>query len=393
MPADAAAPPPWDEATLFPRAPRTGRWGYRSGRRKHIDCDLAQLDQALREDRWLNIGLVWSPDSEFMQPPMALAVLHQACRRRQMKSLLQTMVIVALCGIPLLGVYFWLVSQPGASLQQTREFMLAYIAGNLLTPLGIYAWQHHQASRFTPAYAAAQVQSSRYSAWLNQARPVYSLAMVAALVALYLLQSHLPHTATTQLSLDQSIQDAGLVKPIGGQWWRLFTAPFLHGSGIHVYCNAIFLWLLGFQVERLGGGAPTAALVFLLSALCGSLLSLCFTAATSVGASGGIAGLLGFLIVFGWHHRRRMPPRFVHSMLFVAALNAAFGIGLSGMIDNMAHLGGLLGGIAIGSVLLLQSPDMIPLRPPRPYRWAGRLCQVIGFAVPISIAIMFLRET
>jgi len=81
----------------------------------------------------------------------------------------------------------------------------------------------------------------------------------------------------------------------------------------------------------------------------------------SVGASGAIFGLLGFLIAFLLRHRDRLRPEaksLLLQLVFWAAINIFFGF-TADMIDNAAHLGGFAAGLAIGATLR-------PLQRPRP---------------------------
>ena len=83
-----------------------------------------------------------------------------------------------------------------------------------------------------------------------------------------------------------------------GEWWRLFSAPFLHGGFLHVLFNGFALFLAGMILERVIGHAWFAA-IFAVSAVCGSLISLSINPANvvSVGASGAIMGLFAATLV------------------------------------------------------------------------------------------------
>jgi hypothetical protein len=82
---------------------------------------------------------------------------------------------------------------------------------------------------------------------------------------------------------------------------------------------------------------------------------------TSVGASGGIAGLAGFLIIFGWRNRKTLPERYVFSLALLVLLNAAAGLWLSDSVDNAAHLGGLVSGSMLGYLLIVRPESGIPI--------------------------------
>lgn len=129
----------------------------------------------------------------------------------------------------------------------------------------------------------------------------------------------------------------------GGQWWRLITAGFLHGSLLHIVFNSWGLYQLGAEVEEVTGTGRYIC-VYVFSTITGFLASSIFSPAIpSVGASAGIFGLLGALIasatVQGGLMGRYMRSAYINSAI-IAILLTAF----SGHTDNWAHIGGIAGG-------------------------------------------------
>ncbi len=133
---------------------------------------------------------------------------------------------------------------------------------------------------------------------------------------------------------------------IAGQWWRLLTPVFLHGSLLHLGFNMYALYVLGPMLERYYGHIRFLAL-YLLAGFGGNVLSMIMTPAPSLGSSTAIFGLLAAQGVFLYQNRAffgdRARPALIN-ILTVALIN--FIIGLSPGIDNWGHLGGLLGGLA-----------------------------------------------
>lgn len=81
-----------------------------------------------------------------------------------------------------------------------------------------------------------------------------------------------------------------------GEWWRLGTGPMIHAQPLHLFGNLFALVYLGRLVEAVYGWR--ALLVVLAAGLLGgSVASQLMLAATSVGFSGAILGLLGFTAV------------------------------------------------------------------------------------------------
>jgi rhomboid protease GluP len=132
-----------------------------------------------------------------------------------------------------------------------------------------------------------------------------------------------------------------------GELWRLFTPIFIHVNVLHLLFNAYALYILGREVETFYG-ALRFSLVFLIAGLSGSVMSLLLNPYPAVGASGAIFGLIGAEGVLLYRNRQLLGARgrrALQNVIFIAVLNLA--IGLQGGIDNWAHLGGLIGGLAL----------------------------------------------
>jgi rhomboid protease GluP len=144
-----------------------------------------------------------------------------------------------------------------------------------------------------------------------------------------------------------------------GDLWRLVTAIFLHASLAHLFVNLISLYFMGRFLEAFHG--PWGLLfLFLGSGVSGSIASAVVLEHISVGASGGVFGLLGAAAVFTFRYRKHLPlrvkplvgPSFVPWVFFVALAVLNLGVGsLVPMIDNRAHLGGLIFG-AVASLVV-----------------------------------------
>lgn len=130
-----------------------------------------------------------------------------------------------------------------------------------------------------------------------------------------------------------------------GEYYRLLTCIFLHAGFTHIICNMYSLIVIGPQVESFYGKLKYL-FIFLVSGICGSILSLVFSSSNivSVGASGAIFGLLGAIIYFGYHYRVYLGNVLKSQIIPVIILNLVIGSMISG-IDNFAHVGGLIGGL------------------------------------------------
>ena len=131
-----------------------------------------------------------------------------------------------------------------------------------------------------------------------------------------------------------------------GQYYRLFTSMFLHIGIIHLLCNMYSLYIIGREVEIVFT-KKKYLIIYLLSGIAGSILSLAFNHNTvCAGASGASFGLLGALLYFGYYYRAYLGASVTRSILPVVIINLIIGFASTG-IDNAAHIGGLVGGILI----------------------------------------------
>ncbi len=181
-----------------------------------------------------------------------------------------------------------------------------------------------------------------------------------------------------------------------GEVWRLLTAIFIHANLLHVGFNAYALYNIGSEVERLHGW-QRYGLLFLLTGLSGSVLSLLFNPSPAVGASGAVFGLIGVEGVFLYRHRKMFGERgrgSLQNIVVIAAINLL--LGLQGGIDNWGHVGGLLGGLALGWLIgpvwaverpaepaLTEASPALTLADQHPLtglRWLG----VLGFGMALT---------
>ncbi len=140
-----------------------------------------------------------------------------------------------------------------------------------------------------------------------------------------------------------------------GEIYRLLTGTFLHADLIHILCNSYALYIVGSMVEGYFG-RKKYAIIYLVSAITGSLLSIAMSDIPSVGASGAIFGLLGALLYFGYHYRVYFGSVILSRIIPVIIINLSIGFMVSG-IDNFAHIGGLIGGFLISKALGINSKD------------------------------------
>ena len=133
-----------------------------------------------------------------------------------------------------------------------------------------------------------------------------------------------------------------------GAYWQLLTSAFTHVQVWHIFFNMMALYLLGPQLELVLGRLRYAAL-FLLSGLVGSTTVYWLAAESSltIGASGAIFGLMGALLVLALKVRGN-----VQGLLTLLAVNGVITVLGAQYISWQGHLGGLVGGLALGAVMV-----------------------------------------
>jgi rhomboid protease GluP len=140
-----------------------------------------------------------------------------------------------------------------------------------------------------------------------------------------------------------------------GQPWRLVTSLFVHGGITHLLLNGASLWLLGLMLEaRTGGWRLLAA--YLASGVAASLATLWYhrSGINSTGASGAIFGLYGLLLALLLSKKLvldKSDRRAMFGLVLYLVLSNLIA-GLSGNIDNIAHVGGLLLGLLVAGPLV-----------------------------------------
>ncbi|MCX8026044.1 MAG: rhomboid family intramembrane serine protease, partial [Thermanaerothrix sp.] len=174
-------------------------------------------------------------------------------------------------------------------------------------------------------------------------RPYVTYLMLASCILIYLGQM-----------LSQSLFGGDLLIALGakvnsailqGQYWRLFTPMWLHGSILHLAFNMYALYVIGSGLERYYGHGRYLAL-YVLSGYAGNVVSFLMSPEPSVGSSTAIFGLLAAEAVFIYQNRHLFQNARGMLVNIGGILLVNLILGLSPQIDNWGHLGGLIGGLA-----------------------------------------------
>lgn len=212
--------------------------------------------------------------------------------------------------------------------------------------------------------------------------PIYAIIIIALYSCVFLAELSRGETP--------SILAAGFDKQAylqNGEHWRLLTGTALHAGWLHIGLNSLAFYSFARPFEALANRAHLA-IVFLLSAVGGSVLTLLLNpVGISVGASGGIVGIIGFLAVYSFKRRQFIAPEFRRNLIINIGFILFYGLILSGMVDNYAHIGGLITGAAYALLAVPGDPYKDPREALPPIKAAG-LLSLAGYAAVCGLAIL-----
>jgi membrane associated rhomboid family serine protease len=234
--------------------------------------------------------------------------------------------------------WLFLFSMIGAELDFSVLFRsIFFILGLFGLVAGIYGLYYARSLKIqdlTPSPEA--IDFARRS---EAVTPYFTMILIGSIIAVFVAQM----TTGLEASIEAAAFDKSAFRN-EGQYWRLLTGGALHGGLLHIYFNSQALYGFGSLMEYLSNRAHVA-IVFLLAVIGGGLLSLVFMPdGISVGASGGIMGLIGYMAIYAYRRKAQLPPDFLKSMLINVGFIAAFGIIAYQLVDNFAHIGGFLVG-------------------------------------------------
>jgi len=383
--------PVWASPDNYPVKPETSPYGALSskGRVREFES-LAALAEHVRNSRE-SVEAVWRPQDRKMMPPEASVELIEPLRKRFADLAEEDGTDARRNTLVFSFLLLWALYANLANRTMPTESVEVGLAGILLVILGFVPWyeawrNRRSAMALDEQTLAGEEQEARFERWLRGERSWCMWVLVVLLAVGGAVQ--------VWVGLDVSVAAAGLDKEQyrGGEFYRLLTTPFLHGHPLHWALNAAGLWYLGRRVEVLAGW-PHLALVFLISILAGGVATAQFMPnQSSVGASGGLLGLLGFLIVFETLHSRLVPRPSRRRL--GAALVITFVIGFLGyrFIDNWAHGGGLVAGMFYGLIVFPKSRSARRPRANRMDRFFGGvgllvLAASLGLGVILMLAL------
>lgn len=218
---------------------------------------------------------------------------------------------------------------------------------------------------YPPPQSAPRPPRRRH--WASAPATYWLVGINCAVYLFTLVRSHTAAGPTFEDNLSTALLCNGGAVLAWGQWWRVVTAIFVHFGWIHIAANMWCLWNLGLLGEPLLGEFGMIA-AYLLTGVAGNLLSIAVHpgfpengGVLSAGASGAVFGIAGVLLMLLRSPLLPIPQielkKLRRSVWQFALINFVIDLGLLVahtrlQIDNMAHLGGFLSGIAFGVPLV-----------------------------------------
>ena len=324
--------------------------------------DASALQEVIRKDEQEAIGLVWTPDHDHMEVPEAVPELRDALQEsrtvashQQLERQKRQLRVGVLLFLAFMAYTGWEI------IQFRRAFSPLGLLLDLLNtsaPIGLLflcmfwlmPWYEarkrvREVHNWTAETMKDAADLARFEVWLSWQK-IFATKVLMGIIGL---------TGLMQVISGHPFA-AALIRG-GGERWRLLTAPLLHGNLLHFLMNAMGLMYLGRRMEALARW-PQVPIVFLFSAWLGGECSMMMGKGSSLGASGGLMGMLGFLLVFETRHAK-LVPRTARRRLVAALLGTAL-IGVIGVrfIDNAAHIGGLVAGMVYAFIVFPRSSSV-----------------------------------
>lgn len=182
-----------------------------------------------------------------------------------------------------------------------------------------------------------------------KSREKCNLLMVVINIGVFVVFEIMGSTTDTMFMVHHGAMYGPLVLEYG-EYYRLFTCMFLHFGVQHLLYNMLLLIFVGDMLEKIVGKVRYLV-IYLAGGLAGNLLSMAVAMRTgdyavSAGASGAIFAVLGALFCLVVRNRDRINPELGKRLALMTLLSLVQGFTQAGT-DNMAHLGGFLGGIVL----------------------------------------------
>jgi membrane associated rhomboid family serine protease len=259
----------------------------------------------------------------------------------------QQSILYGLATLGVLGLWVYFGSRMPLQMGMALLGLVGIPAGKAIYRWWEWSQAHPRANRMHPdRVAQIEQQTVKVMSDAVKSRAWFTRAIVICV--------GVPSILELVVGLDRAVAVAA-VEPVAiraGEWWRLLGGTYLHGSYYHFAGNMGALLVYGSILES-KTSRLRLPLVYLLSCVAGSAASVAIPPdVPSIGASGGVVGVIGYLFLFSRRQEVKFPAAFrgATASVFAGLITAgAFGFWY---IDNPGHAGGALAGIVLAGLVV-----------------------------------------
>lgn len=384
--------PAWAREDAFAAKPEGGEFGAVDEKGgveafESLDALKAYLGTGRGRLAW-----VWTPEHPRLVAPEEVPGLSGTLKKRRLifsvededaakRSLPFTGIAV------LYGAYSYLQGTSPFGFPGVQFLVIAVFAFLYFTARP--GWESYKAKKSAKALTreslAGEIPEARFELWMESQKTPFTIVLLAIVSLVGLAQFMTPGLGIVDAGLDK-------IRYHNGETWRIFTAAFMHGNVIHFALNASALWYLGRRVEILARWPHLAGVFFLSMIGAGWATVSWLPRGISVGVSGVVCGLLGFLLVFETLHRALVPRPARRRLAGILVSLVVIGTVGFQFVDNAAHFGGLATGAVYGFLVFPKSSS--PYRPivlKRDYVLGGASLLLIAVSAVGAIMAMLMR--
>ena len=352
--------PAWAREDAFPEKPESLPFGSVDGKGRIAGFDSLEDLKSHLESGKGRLAWVWVPGNDRVVSPEEVPELLDVFKKRSLifaaEDEEEAKRTLPFTGI--LGLYaFYSLWTGAAPMGFPANQVLAIVSFAFLYFTARPWWEAYKGrkdARFLKKEnLAEEIPEARFDLWMDSQKSRLTIGLVILIGLVGGVQLMVPGKGIAEAGLDKSAYALG-------ETWRMFTAAFLHGNIIHFVLNASALYYLARRVEILARW-PHLAAAFLLSIMGAGWATVAWLPETSVGVSGVVCGLLGFLLVFETLHRPLVPRSARRRLLGILVSLAVIGFIGFQFVDNAAHFGGLVTGAVYALIVFPKSSS--PHRP------------------------------
>ncbi len=191
------------------------------------------------------------------------------------------------------------------------------------------------------------VPISGWRGYISSGLPVtYSGLILLACILVFFISIIFPAFVYNYLALNT---DYVMQRP-----WTLITHMFVHADFNHLFWNMLFLFFFGMELERRVGEKKFLQ-IYILSGIVAALGQMMISGGSMVGASGALFGVMGCLAIIAPEIRILLffvIPVSIRGAVVLFALIDFLTLGSADNIAHMAHIVGLLVGLAYGQAMM-----------------------------------------